>query len=92
MLNSLIKYLKQVKDFRACQGKRHPLWLVLLIVILSHVSGYEGYREMEYWVKINYLRLRKTFNLPSENSHFYVTIIRIIKESKGKDLNQIFSQ
>lgn len=89
MLNSLIKYLKQVKDFRGCRGKRHPLWLVLLIVILSQVSGHQGYREMEDWVKINYLRLRKTFNLSSETPPSYSTIRRVIKGVEWKELNQI---
>ncbi len=31
---SLIQKLKQVKDFRKDQGKRHPLWIVLVVIIL----------------------------------------------------------
>lgn len=92
MLNSLIKYLKKVKDFRACQGRRHPLWLVLLIVILSQISGHEGYREMEYWVKINYFRLQEKFKLPSPNPPSYSTIRRVIKGVKWEELSQILPE
>ncbi|GCA81358.1 hypothetical protein MiTs_03373 [Microcystis aeruginosa NIES-2521] len=31
---SLIEKLKQVNDFRKYKGKRHSLWLVLLVIIL----------------------------------------------------------
>lgn len=89
MLNSLIKYLKKVKDFRACQGKRHPLWLLLLIVILSRLSGHEGYREMESWVKMNYVGLKKKFKLSSQNPPSYSTIRRIIKGVEWEELSQI---
>ncbi|MEY2913620.1 MAG: hypothetical protein RLZZ184_2929 [Cyanobacteriota bacterium] len=37
MLNSLIEKLKEVKDFRKNQGRRHELWVVLTIIILAHI-------------------------------------------------------
>ena len=40
MEKSLIDYLKQIPDFRHSSGTRHPLWLVLLIIILGMMSGY----------------------------------------------------
>jgi predicted transposase YbfD/YdcC len=40
----LIQLLKKVKDCRRSQGKRHPLWLILLLVILGTMMGYMGYR------------------------------------------------
>jgi len=39
---SLIEKLKQVKDIRKDQGKRHPLWLVLVVIILGTMLGYSG--------------------------------------------------
>ncbi len=44
MSASLIEHLRQVKDFRTTDGRRHPLWLVLLFVIMGTMSGYVGYR------------------------------------------------
>ncbi len=35
MLNSLIEKLKEVKDFRKSQGRRHELSVVLTIIILA---------------------------------------------------------
>ena len=43
---SLIEKLKQVKDFRKDQGKRHPLWIVLVVIILGTMLGYLSYREL----------------------------------------------
>ena len=40
----LIQFLKKVKDCRRSQGQRHPLWLILLLVILGTMMGYMGYR------------------------------------------------
>ena len=34
MDKSLIDYLKQIPDYRDHHGLRHPLWLVLLIIIM----------------------------------------------------------
>ncbi|WP_420490223.1 transposase family protein, partial [Microcystis aeruginosa] len=43
---SLIEKLKQVKDFRKDKGKRHPLWIVLVVIILGTMLGCSGYREL----------------------------------------------
>ncbi len=41
---SLIDYLKEIPDERNVHGRRHPLWLILLIMILGIMSGYWGDR------------------------------------------------
>lgn len=40
MEKSLIDYLKEIPDFRDLKGCRHPLWLLLLIMIMGIMSGY----------------------------------------------------
>ncbi|GCA72798.1 hypothetical protein MiYa_04353 [Microcystis aeruginosa NIES-2519] len=50
---SLIEKLKQVKDFRKDQGKRPPLWIVLVVIILGTMLGYSGYRELGEFAKNN---------------------------------------
>ncbi len=44
MSANLIEQLKQVEDFRTTDGRRHPLWLVLLFVIMGIMNGALGYR------------------------------------------------
>lgn len=51
MAVSLITQLKKVKDFRTKQGQRHPLWLVLVLVIMGTMSGCVGYRGLGDFVK-----------------------------------------
>jgi DDE_Tnp_1-associated len=47
MSTSLIDTLKQVEDFRSARGKRYPLWVVLLLVILGMMSQCQGYCSLE---------------------------------------------
>ncbi|WP_287254063.1 MULTISPECIES: transposase family protein [unclassified Moorena] len=51
MEKSLIDYLKQIPDHRDPHGLRHPLWLVLLIIIMGMMSGYWGYRQLGRFVE-----------------------------------------
>lgn len=89
MLNSLIKYLKEVKDFRACRGKRYPLGSVLLVVILAQLSGYQGYREIGYFVKAHQESLRKTFALSHQKMPSYSTIRRVIMGVNWEEISEI---
>ncbi len=36
---SLIESLQEIRDFRAAQGRRYPLWLILLLIIMATLSG-----------------------------------------------------
>lgn len=47
MTVSLINTLQQVEDFRNARGKRYPLWVVLLLVILGMMSQCQGYLSLE---------------------------------------------
>ncbi|WP_366511388.1 transposase family protein [Moorena sp. SIO4A1] len=51
MEKSLIDYLKEIPDHRSPHGLRHPLWLVLLIIIMGMMSGYWGYRQLGRFVE-----------------------------------------
>ena len=88
MLNSLIKYLKQVKDFRGNRGKRYPLWLVLLVVVLGVMSGHQGYRELEYFVRGNQKSLKKVFKPLVERVPSYSTIRRVMKGVDWENLSE----
>ena len=44
---SLIQSLQEMRDFRAEQGRRYPLWLILLLVIMGILSGCRSYYALE---------------------------------------------
>ena len=46
MMSCLIEELKSMPDQRKARGKRHCLW-VLLLLILMGVIGYRGYRPLQ---------------------------------------------
>ena len=45
MAANLIQSLQEIKDFRAPQSKRYPLWLILLLVIMG--TRCKGYQALE---------------------------------------------
>ncbi len=77
-MNSLIEALKKVKEFRQAQGKRHPLWIVLLIIIFGIMQGYTEYRALGYFAKSNQELLSKTLNIVPQRVPSYSTIRRVI--------------
>lgn len=90
-MKSLIKELKKVKDFRRSQARRHPLWLVLLIVVLGTMQGYLGYRALGDFAKANQKSLVKNFNLPSGQVPSYSTIRRVLLGVNWLNLQDIFN-
>jgi len=43
----LIQALQQIRDPRSKQGRRYPLWLLLLLCILGVMSGCQSYQALE---------------------------------------------
>ena len=78
MGTSLIEHLRQVEDFRTTDGRRHPLWLILLFVIMGTMSGYVGYRAWGDFVKRHRRVLIKTFEIQKHGVPSYSTIRRIV--------------
>lgn len=89
---TLIEELKKVKDFRKEQGKRHPLWLILLLVILGIMQGYIGYRAIGDFVKSNQESLVNKLNISPNRVPSYSTIRRVMMGVDWALLNQIFNQ
>ncbi|MBN3943630.1 MAG: ISAs1 family transposase [Nostoc sp.] len=86
---SLIEHLRQVEDFRTSDGRRHPLWLVLLFVIMGTMSGYVGYRAWGDFVKRHRRVLIKTFEIQKHGVPSYSTIRRI---AMGVDFDKLVTK
>ncbi|MEJ6484348.1 ISAs1 family transposase [Nostoc punctiforme UO1] len=75
---NLIDQLKQVEDFRTKDGRRHPLWLVLLFVTMGTMNGYVGYRGWGDFVKRHSRVLIKKFGIQKHGVPSYLTIRRVV--------------
>jgi len=91
MLNNLIEKLKAVKDFRSNQGKRYPLYLVLLIIILGIMEGYVSYRALGDFSKNKKEIILKMFGINLDNTPEYSTIRRVMIGVDWKELLKIFN-
>lgn len=75
---SLIDYLKQIPDERHAGGRRHSLWLILLIMILGIMSGYWGYRGLGRFVERHRRQLIETLEIPAARVPSYSTLRRVM--------------
>ena len=46
-MSCLIEELKAIPDHRKARGKRHPLWILLLLILMGMMAGYRGYRPLQ---------------------------------------------
>jgi len=91
-MNSLIEHLKKVKDFRHLKGQRHPLWFILLIVILGLMTGHLGYRALGAFALSQQRPLTKYFPISSRIVPSYSTIRRAMIGVDWASLIEIFNQ
>jgi hypothetical protein len=88
---SLIDYLKDIPDERARNGTRHPLWLVLLIMILGIMSGYWGYRGLGRFIERHRRQLIEILNIPQARVPSYSTLRRVMMQLDYQALTQVFN-
>ena len=48
---TLIAALQSVPDYRKARGKRHPLWVMLVTIVMGNLAGYQGNRPLETFAK-----------------------------------------
>jgi predicted transposase YbfD/YdcC len=88
----LIELLKKVKDCRRSQGKRHPLWLLLLLVILGTMMGYMGYRAWARFAQTEGPFIAQALKIKSTQWPSESTIRRAIIRVDADNLLKVFSQ
>lgn len=92
MDNSLIDYLKQIPDFRRTAGLRHPQWLILLLIIMSIMSGKYGYRGIGRFIERHRRALIEQLSLPKARVPSYSTIRRSMIGLNYKEIEEKFNQ
>ena len=63
---NLLEAIKLVPEPRKKRGIRHPLWLMLTIILLGSCTGYWGYKPLVEFTENHRKILIKLFNLPRD--------------------------
>jgi DDE_Tnp_1-associated len=92
MIKSLIGKLKEVKDFRNPKGKKHELWIILLLIIVGIMFIFTTYRGLGDFVKNNQEPLRKILKIDQKNLPSYSTIRRTLEGVNWENLLTIFNE
>lgn len=89
---TLIDYLKEVKDPRALRGRRYPLWLLLLMVILGTMSGCQGYVALEDFGKRHQAALCQHLGLRYQRFPSDSTFRRLFEQLDFEQLSDCFNR
>lgn len=92
MRMSLIQSLQKVKDFRAVHGRRYPLWLILLLVIMGTISGCKSYYALEEFGARHSTALCDKLGLNLSRFPSDTTFRRVLQKLDFASLAQQFEQ
>lgn len=92
MINSLIKKLTKIKDFRQSSGKRYKLLTVIIIIILGNMLGFISYRALGDFAKYYKKQICYLLKISSDKLPSYSTIRRVALGIDNSQLMEIFNQ
>ena len=84
----LLTIFSEIPDIRRAQGKMYDLQHVLLFSVLAIVSEADSYRKIEIFIKENFKKLKKRFNLKWKKAPGYTTVRNIIQGVNPKELEK----
>jgi hypothetical protein len=90
---NLIEQLKQIPDYRKGKGKRHSLWLILMLVLLGTLCGYRGYRPLADFTQQHWQVLCELLELPPDTRlPSYSTFRRVLQRVDFVPFVGLFNQ
>jgi hypothetical protein len=89
---NLITSLQEIRDFRAAQGRRYPLWLILLLVVMGTISGCQSYYALEDFGVRHYQAVSEKLGLTVTRLPSDTTFRRILQKLDFQALAQQFEQ
>lgn len=90
MNKSIIEYLEELPDGRRTAGQRHDQTFVLLLVLMSTMSGYHGYRSIGDFIKRNQKDLLNSFKPHKDRLPSFYTVRRVVQDLDFKQLSEGF--
>jgi hypothetical protein len=87
---NLFEMLSEINDSRRAQGRMHDLRFILIIVIMSTMSGFHSLRAIGDFVKKNKEELIKIFKPKNGKLPSYLTIGRVLQNIDFDELSGIF--
>ncbi|NEQ48110.1 MAG: ISAs1 family transposase [Leptolyngbya sp. SIOISBB] len=92
-LHALINDLKTIPDWRrGCQPVDYPLWSLLLLSLLSAMSGYTSLRGMSDFMARHYRSVMMHLGSPHESAPAYGTVRRMTQWVDGAAVTQCFER
>ncbi len=92
MGTNLIESLQKIPDFRAAKGRRYPLWLILLLIIMGTISGCRGYQALEDFGVRHYEVVSEKLGLTVNRLPSDTTFRRVLQRLNFHFLGQHFRQ
>ena len=92
MAVNLIQSLQKIKDFRTSRGRRYPLWLILLLIVMGTVSGCRSYYALEDFGVRHYGAVSKKLGLTVTRLPSDTTFRRILQKLDFQALAEQFRQ
>ena len=89
---NLITSLQEIRDFRASRGRRYPLWLILLLIVMGTISGCRSYYALEDFGARHYRAVSEQLGLEVTRLPSDTTFRRILQKLDFETLAQQFEQ
>jgi len=83
-------FIKSLKDKRSNLGKRHELYIVIIIAIMGLMNGYLTFRGLEAFAERNKKDFYKIFKLNKKRIPKRDTFRRIFSQIEFEELNKVF--
>lgn len=90
--SNIIELIKTLRDYRRKQGRRHPLEVVLLIIIMAIMAGAKGERAIARFAQNNKKDLIKALKIERKEIPTRYVFKGIIKNIDFSQLQNIFYQ
>lgn len=91
-LFDLYNKFSKLYDTRRSEGKRHPIELIVMIVVLGIMNGYDGYRSIGDFITRNAVQLIFVFKPKENRLPSYSTVRRVMNKVDFDELCHILEE